>query len=366
MSISSIKVKNFRNYKNVDITFDEKLNIILGENGQGKTSILEALYINSFGKSFRASHDKEMVKFGETGFYSQVLIGNENEKIEIIFEDGKKTIKINENPIKKLSELLNYLHIVVFSPEDLKIVKEDPGKRRNFMDISLCKMKPVYFSALSNYKRVLIQKNILLKEENPDQEMIEIWNLELAKYGIKIIKERYEFIKKIAIIAKEIQEKISDSKEILKIKYVNNILNENELKVGENLEKIFFDKLREQKNDEILKKTSIWGPHRDDISIDMNDVNIRKFGSQGQQKTAALALKFSEIEIMKNEFSEECILILDDVLSELDEKRQKYLIKSFENVQTFISATEISKELDDFLSYGKKIYIKKGEVEKIV
>ena len=351
MVISSLKLKNFRNYKDLEIKFDEKLNLILGENGQGKTSILEALYINSFGKSFRAFHDKEMIKFGENGFYTQVLLNKENEKIEIIFENGKKNIKINETPIKKLSELLDFLHIVVFSPDDLKIVKEDPQKRRNFMDISLCKMKPVYFAALSNYKRVLSQKNILLKEERPNYEMLEIWNLELAKYGVKIIKERNEFVRKIAVIAKEIQEKISDSKEI---------------RSNENLEELFFNKLCEQKENEIFKRTCLVGPHRDDISIDMNEVNIRKYGSQGQQKTAALALKFSEIEIMKNEFAEECILILDDVLSELDENRQKYLIKSFEDVQTFISATEISEELDNFLSQGRKFYIQKGEIKKIV
>ncbi|MGP1544449.1 MAG: DNA replication/repair protein RecF [Candidatus Fimenecus sp.] len=368
MVISSLKIKDFRNYENAEIKFDEKLNIILGENGQGKTSILEAIYINSFGKSFRASHDKEMVKFGKKGFYSQILIHNEDEKekIEIFFENGKKIIKINENPIKKLSELLNCLHIVAFSPEDLKIVKEDPQKRRNFMDISLCKMKPLYFAALSNYKKILIQKNILLKEEYPNREMLEIWNLELAKYGTKIIKERYEFIKKIAIIAGNIQEKISDSKEKLEINYVTNVFKQIDLKENEDLEKNFFKKLCEQIENEIEKRTCILGPHRDDIDIIVNGVNMRKYGSQGQQKTAALALKFSEIEIMKKEFSEECILILDDVLSELDESRQKYLIESFKNVQIFISATEISNELKEFLSYGKKIYIKKGEVEKIV
>ena len=366
MVISSLKLKNFRNYKDLEIQFDEKLNLILCENGQGKTSILEALYINSFGKSFRAFHDKEMIKFGENGFYTQVLMNKENEKIEIIFENGKKNIKINETPIKKLSELLDFLHIVVFSPDDLKIVKEDPQKRRNFMDISLCKMKPVYFAALSNYKRVLSQKNILLKEEKPNYEMLEIWNLELAKYGVKIIKERNEFVQKIAVIAKKIQEKISDSKEILEISYITNALKKEEIGSNENLEELFFNKLCEQKENEIFKRTCLVGPHRDDISIDMNEVNIRKYGSQGQQKTAALALKFSEIEIMKNEFAEECILILDDVLSELDENRQKYLIKSFEDVQTFISATEISKELDNFLSRGRKFYIQKGEIKKIV
>ena len=349
MVISSLKLKNFRNYKDLEIKFDEKLNLILGENGQGKTSILEALYINSFGKSFRAFHDKEMIKFGENGFYTQVLLNKENEKIEIIFENGKKNIKINETPIKKLSELLDILHIVVFSPDDLKIVKEDPQKRRNFMDISLCKMKPVYFAALSNYKRVLSQKNILLKEEKPNYEMLEIWNLELAKYGVKIIKERK-----------------SDSKEILEISYITNALKKEEIGSNENLEELFFNRLCEQKENEIFKRTCLVGPHRDDISIDMNEVNIRKYGSQGQQKTAALALKFSEIEIMKNEFAEECILILDDVLSELDENRQKYLIKSFEDVQTFISATEISEELDNFLSRGRKFYIQKGEIKKIV
>ena len=371
MVISSLKLKNFRNYKKSEIEFDEKLNIILGENGQGKTGILEALYMNSFGKSFRANHDKEMVKFGEKEFYLQVLLKREDEieKIETIFKDGKKTIKINENQIKKLSELLNYLHIVIFSPEDLKIIKEDPQKRRNFLDISLCKIKPLYFSALSNYKRALLQKNVLLKEEYPNKEMLEIWNFELVKYGIKIIKERSEFVKKISKTAAGIQKKISDSKEILEIKYITNLFNEEDTKNIANivdLEQIFFEKLCAQKENEISRKMCIVGPHRDDISIDINGVNTRKFGSQGQQKTAALALKFSEIELMRKEFSEDCILLLDDVLSELDENRQKYLINGIENVQTFISATEINDSLNDYFSCSKKIYVKKGEIEKIV
>lgn len=367
-------MKNFRNYSETEIEFDEKLNILLGQNGQGKTNILEALYLNAFGKSFRTSKDKDMVKFGENGFYVRSLskLKDLDEKIEILFKDGEKTIKINNNGIKRLSELLSYIHIVVFSPEDLKIVKDDPQKRRNFLDITLCKTRPVYLSFISNYKKALLHKNILLKENNPSMDMVDIWNLELAKYGSRVIRERWNFIKKLRVISSKIHNDISNGKENLDIFYENNILEKSIIKEIESdlelqfIEQKFLEKLEENKKNEIFRKTSLLGPHRDDIIIKVNGENARTYGSQGQQKTAALSLKLSEIEIMSEEISEDCILILDDVLSELDESRQKYLIKSFKGIQTFISATELSSEMESYLSYGKKIYIKNGEVEKIV
>lgn len=364
MIISSLKLVNFRNYENLEIEFDKKLNVILGENGEGKTNILEAIYLNAFGKSFRTSKDKDLIKFNEKEFYTKInLISKDiEEKIEISLKNGEKSIKVNNNNIKKLSELMNHVHIVNFSPEDLKIVKEDPEKRRRFIDTTLCKLKPGYLSALSNYKRALMQKNILLKFDNPSTEMIELWNFELAKYGEKIMKERYIFIKKLDLISRSINSKISSGKEKLKISY------ETIKKVDFKEEKIddLLEKFNEKIDDEIKRRTSLFGPQRDDIFISINGVDVRKFGSQGQQRTAALSLKLAEIELMREEFSEECILLLDDVLSELDENRQKFLIESFKNVQTFITTTEISEGLNNALPYGKRFYIKKGDIEKII
>lgn len=362
MYIKNISLKNFRNYDESYIEFDKNMNLIVGENAQGKTNLIEAIYMMSMGKSFRTSRDMEMVNFDSDFFRIKLEAENKEEemKLEMIVSHQSKAVKINGINIKKASELLQYIYVVAFTPEDLKIVKEDPEKRRRFIDVEMCKIKPVYFTNISKYKKIMMQRNAMLKEGNIDIEMLKVWDYELVKYGCGIMKERDIFINKLKKISKKIHNNISNGKENIEIIYEPNVKLASE---GESQKELFLEKINRNRNGDIQKKTTSVGPHRDDLKIVVNGIDIRKYGSQGQQRTAALSLKLAEIEIMSDEIGEECILILDDVLSELDEERQRFLINSLSGVQKFVTAAEISEKVEKSLPEGLKIYVKNGNLE---
>ncbi len=355
MHIKNLLLKNFRNYKNEKVSFHKKVNIIIGNNAQGKTNLLEALYMMSIGKSFRTNRDQDMIMFNEKNAYFKVWCIKENSEITIdIFLDKnqKKAIKINDIKLRKNTDILENLYIVVFSPEDLKIVKDGPEKRRNFINRELCLIKPLYYHNLYKYSKIILQRNAFLKEhkyENYDKNMLEIWDNELSKYGIKIIKDRMNFIKKLNIISKEIHKNITNGKERIELIYETNVL-ENEDINNLEFEKIYLSKIKNHRKKDFFRGNTNIGPHKDDIRIMVNDKDIRHFGSQGQQRTASLSLKLAEIKLIKEETGEIPILLLDDVLSELDYLRQKYLISSLKDVQLFITATEINALLKDNLT----------------
>lgn len=361
MYFKEIGLTNFRNYENQKIDFHDKVNIIIGENAQGKTNLLEALYIMSLGKSFRTSKDNEMIRFGSELARVKTISQKDGEElcIEIGLIKNKKSLKIDGVKKKKISELLENVYVVIFSPDDLKIVKDEPEKRRRFIDRELCQLKPVYYDTLSRYKKALSQRNFLLKEENADPSVLDIWDEEIARYGSKIILYRNDFIKKLRKISREIHSDLTEGKEELDLHY------ESDVPVGtddEEQKTIFYNVLQENRGRDLYRRTTLKGPHRDDLRIEIGGVDVRSFGSQGQQRTSALSLKLAELMLIEAETGEKPVLLLDDVLSELDRTRQRQLITSFGDIQIFITTTELSEEITSQLQDYAIFSVENGSV----
>lgn len=360
MYIREVELKNFRNYEHLNLKFNENVNFIIGNNAQGKTNLLESIFICSMGKSFRTSKDAEMIRFEKD--FSKIKVTAQKQLFPVDVEitlrkDQGKSIKVNGMSISRTSDLLENLYIVIFSPEDLKIVKDEPEKRRKFIDRELCMLKPSYLDSLTNYKKVIIQRNNYLKERNIDSSVLDIWDIQLAKYGSKIISMRNDFIEKINEISARIHGNITDGKENLKIEYDPNI------KIVNNLENELYNSIKKSQPSDMRLKTTTRGPHRDDISFYIDDINVRSFGSQGQQRTAALSLKLAELDLIKAETGEDAILLLDDVMSELDAGRQEYLIKTLSDIQLFITTTEINDSLEKAASKGKIFTVENGKIK---
>lgn len=338
MKLQSIHLKNFRSYSNADVSFSPDVNSIVGKNAQGKTNLIEAIYFACIGKSFRTSKEKELIKWGEERAAISIVAKNEfrEKKIDVILQKSqKKIVRMDGINIRRIGDVLGEVPIVFFSPDELKLVKESPEERRRFMNIDISQTNKRYFYLISRYEKILDNRNKLLKStQNKDVilETIDIWNKALASAGLKIANERKQFIREIAPYAEKANEFISNG-EKLQIVY-KGIDVESEEEYIKKLEKSF-DK------DFKLGFTS-FGPHRDDIDIFLNGVEVKSFGSQGQQRTAALSLKLAELEIIRERTGEYPILILDDVFSELDENRRKRLLKFTNRCQTFITTTDIN------------------------
>lgn len=338
MYIKYIELKNYRNYKNLFLEFRNGTNILVGDNAQGKTNILESIYFCSLGKSHRTNKDKEVISWDEKEAYISVYVDKErlDKKINIkIFKEGKKGATINSIKVNKLSDLIGTFNAVMFSPEDLKIVKESPTYRRKFIDIELCKLNKHYYHALAQYNKVLNQRNITLKKWKNKEDMLDVYDSQLSKYGAYIIKKRIEFLEQLSEKTNIIHKEITMNKEIISLKYLTFVKNSNNI---ENELLLQFKKYRQK---DIDKRVTSTGPHRDDFSISINNIDTRTYGSQGQQRTAVLSIKFASLEIIKELYGEYPVLLLDDVLSELDVKRQKYVLNSINKYQTLITCTGI-------------------------
>ncbi len=360
MYIKEIELNNFRNYQKQKISFSDKVNIFMGNNAQGKTNLLEGIYLNAFGKSFKSVKDKELIRFGEEFCRIKTIIckNGEEEVVEIVItKDGRKGIKREGVKLKKASELLEEYYMIVFSPEDMKIVKEEPEKRRRFINRELSQIRKGYLSDLNHYRKILKQRNAYLKEYMIDDDVLDVWDLELAEYGSKIISKRKEFIELLGPVCNEINQKITGGKEQLELKYEPNV------DCDDHINEYFYGLLKEKREEDKKNRTTGRGPHKDDIKISTDGVDIRKFGSQGQQRTAALSLKLSEIAIIESETGEKPILLLDDVLSELDNERQRYLINSLGDNQLFVTTTDLTEDVSRNLPKGNIYKIRKGEVE---
>ena len=359
MKIKQLKLKNYRNYDLLDLEFDSSTNIFYGDNAQGKTNILESIYLCGTTKSHRGTKDRDLIKFGEEESHIEAVV-EKNEvpfKIDIhLKKNSPKGIAINKMPIRRASELFGIINIVFFSPEDLNIIKNGPSERRRFIDLELAQLDKVYLSDLSNYNRIVNQRNKLLKDSYNRQEILEtldVWDMQLAHYGKKIIDRRNLFIYQLSEIAGKVHERLTGEKEILNISYEPSNGNMDlEQAIKNNRER-----------DIRMKSTSV-GPHRDDICFMTDEVDIRKFGSQGQQRTAALSLKLSEIELVKQVTKDTPILLLDDVLSELDKHRQNYLLDSICDVQTLITCTGVDDFVNHRFSINKMFHVEKGNVTK--
>ncbi|WP_240662968.1 DNA replication/repair protein RecF [Acidilutibacter cellobiosedens] len=364
--VESIRIINFRNYENLNIKLSKNINIFVGKNAQGKTNLLESIYFCAVGKSFRTNKDKDMINFNSDKSYIGINIKERNidKLIEIKLErNAPKKMRINGIELGKNKELNSGLNVVVFSPDDLKIIKEGPQERRNFLDLEISQLKPLYRYNLNRYNKILFQRNNLLrfmKYKEKNREVLETFNIQLIKTGSQIILERKKFIDSLSSISKRIHGNLTFNEEKLDFNYVTNVTeNVNDLR---DLERDFFDKLNKNIDNDILKGSTEIGPHRDDIEIIINDFNSKQFASQGQQRTAILSIKLAEVELIENEKRYKPVLLLDDVLSELDEDRRRYLIKSFSGLQTIITSADVIrlKEIDNLDK--KTFYIEKGKV----
>lgn len=357
MIIESIQLKNFRNYEELDISFDKGTNILYGDNAQGKTNILESVYMSATTKSHKGSKDKEMIRFGESEAHlrTKVLRGEKEYQIDMHLKQNRaKGIAINQVPIKRAAELFGILNIVFFSPEDLQIIKNGPSERRRFLDSELCQLDKIYLSDLTNYNKILGQRNKLLKDMAFRPELADtlpVWDMQLVETGKRIIKRRKQFVEELNAIVYAIHFRISGGKEKLSVKYEPNI------------EDIFFeDELNRAKaKDKKLAQTSV-GPHRDDLLFSIGDVDIRRFGSQGQQRTSALSLKLSEIELVRKSINDTPVLLLDDVLSELDSNRQNYLLNNIQDTQTIITCTGLDEFVRNRFQLNKVFEVVNGQV----
>ena len=354
MYFKSVELKNFRNYKDQKVEFDPKLNIILGDNAQGKTNLLESLFIMGLGRSFKTTNDKEMIAFGEDfSRASSVVMGEDKEtEIDIIYNQEGKIIKVDGMKLSRSVDLLENVYVVVFSPEDLRIVKDGPEHRRRFLDRELCQIKPMYYSDLGNYKKILKQRNSYLKEDAIDRDLFEVFDESLVNYGMRIIEERRIFTERLFGICGGIHKDISNGRETLEIKY------ETEVKDREQ----FKQKLSENFEKDRIRGYTGFGPHKDYLGIFINGMDIRTYGSQGQQRTASLSMKLAEVELIKKETGQNPVLLLDDVFSELDAGRQKYLIETMKGVQIFVTATGIEEGLMDIMPAGNVYYVDNGRI----
>ncbi|MGN0658119.1 MAG: DNA replication/repair protein RecF [Emergencia sp.] len=364
MYIKNIELANFRNYKQLNLDFSPNVNLILGNNAQGKTNLLEGIYITSIGRSFRTSRDSELVSFDEDTARIRVEAQKDicDTSVDItIRKDAKKSIRKDGVNIKKTSQLLDNILIVIFSPEDLKIVKDEPEKRRRFIDRELCQIQPLYYDSLSSYKKTLLQRNTYLKEESIDSSVLDLWDMQLARYGARIIQIREKFIKKISGFSGQIHSSITNGKESLFLEYNPNVEYTEDPAEQEGF---FYDEIKKAFRNDMRQRTTTRGPHKDDISFFVNRVNMRSFGSQGQQRTCALSLKLAELNLIREETGEDAILLLDDVMSELDIERQEYLIKTLKENQLFITTTDIDKNLMESFPEASVIYVENGGIKE--
>lgn len=356
MKIDSLYLINYRNIKKINMELSDGVNLLYGENAQGKTNILEAIYMCATGRSMRTHVMKEIIGFGKDSAHIQLIAdkGVYKDKINIhIKKNNKKGIAVNNIALKNINELFGTVNIVFFSPDDLMLVKEGPAGRRRYIDVELCQMSSIYANNLSRYYRLLKERNALLKNEKADEMTLDIYDSQLAEYGIKIMEERSIFINDICIKADKINSEITSGKESLEIRYVPNVTRDN-----------YLNKMREYREKDIFYKTTNTGIHRDDIEFIINGVNARDYGSQGQQRTICLSLKLAEVDIVRERTGYSPILLLDDVLSELDRGRQLYILNSINNIQTVITSTGIDEIVENSGSDISIFYVKNGCVEK--
>ena len=355
MWINNIKIKNFRNYYEQEIDLNENINIFYGENAQGKTNIMEAIFLCSMGKSFRAKKDKEMIN-----------LNSENASIEIEYQktdrDGKikinignkKSVSVNGVKIKKLSELLGNINVVIFTPDDINILKGGPSNRRRFLDIMISQLRPNYMYNLNLYLKTLEQRNNYLRqirEQNKDESLLDIWDEKISEYAINIYNYRKEFIEKIKNKIKNIHSEITDKKEEIEIEYISECKSKEE----------YLRLLKQRRKLDIIKGFTTKGVHRDDFMIYINKKELDIYGSQGQHRTAILSLKLSELNIVYDEIGEYPILLLDDFMSELDAKRRNHFLEKIRNTQVIITCTEkINVENKKILIYN----VTNGKVTK--
>ncbi len=358
MYIEKIELKNFRNYKEQEIILDKGINVFFGDNAQGKTNIIESIFICSLGKSFRAKKEKELIKFDQKNASIKINYQKKDRAGEIFYKiQEKKQILINQINVKKMSDILGNINIVMFSPEDINILKDGPSNRRKFINMLISQIRPNYIYQYNLYLKVLEQKNNYLKkisEQNisVDNNLLDIYDEKLSQLSEIIYQYRNEFIEKIKEKINNIHKKITEEKEEIKVKYISDCENK----------EIFLEKLKENRKQDIIKGYSSKGIQRDDIYFFINGKKVDVYGSQGQQRTLILSLKIAELEIIKDEIGEYPILLLDDFMSELDENRKNNFLKNMKEMQIIITCTDLIEIKNVKM---KKYKVKEGNVLEI-
>ena len=352
MWINSIKISNFRNYKNLSIKLNKGINVFYGENAQGKTNIIESIFLCSIGKSFRTNKEKELIKFNEENCIVEIDFEKSDREGNISINIGnRKNIFVNKIKIKKLSELLGNINVVIFTPDDINILKGGPQNRRKFLDVMISQLRPKYMHLCSVYQKTLDERNTYLKNtENYNYDLLDIYDEKLVEYGCEIYKYRNEFIEKIKNKIKDIHKNITNDKENIEIKYTSNCEDKNE----------YLKLLKERRKLDFIKGYTTKGIHRDDFQIFLNELPVDVYGSQGQHRTAVLSLKLSELQVIYDEIGENPILLLDDFMSELDEFRRTSFLENIKDTQVIITCTDkIELKENDV----KMFNIKNGEIK---
>ena len=357
MYIKSIQLEGYRNYNNEIVCFDKGTNVLYGDNAQGKTNILEAIFMCATTKSHKGSKDKEIIGFDKDEAHVSIVLCKsfDDIKIDILLrKDKTKVVAVNGSKIKKATQLLGILNVVLFSPEDLSIIKNGPSERRRFVDMELCQLDPIYLYNLSKYNKIIDQRNKLIKDHFNNSELtdtLDIWDMQLVNYGKLIIEKRKKFIEELNEIIKQVHTKLTNGKEKIELLYEPDVSVEN-----------FEKELKKHREKDLKYKLTSVGPHRDDFSFVVDEIDIRKYGSQGQQRTAALSLKLSEIEIVKKITGHVPVLLLDDVLSELDNNRQNYLLNTIGEIQTIITCTGLDDFVNNNFQINKVINVVNGSI----
>ena len=365
MIIKSLELADFRNYDNLKIDFSSGTNILYGDNAQGKTNILEAIYVSATTKSHKGSKDKEIINFGKEEAHIRTILEKDNAEYRVdmhLRKNKSKGIAIDGQKIKRASDLIGRLNVVFFSPEDLSIIKNGPSERRRFMDMELCQLDHIYLNSLSKYNKLVVERNKVLKDlfEKPENSvLLDVQDKQLCEYGSVIIKAREKFIRELNEIISPIHEKLTGGKELLSVYYEPNVSFEE-----------FEKKLSASRKKDMYAGQTTIGPHKDDFSFivkkaqdpEKEGIDIRKYGSQGQQRTASLSLKLSEIEIVKKSKKDNPVLLLDDVLSELDSNRQNYLLNTIGDIQTIITCTGLDEFVNNRFEIDKLFKVTEGTV----
>ncbi len=358
MIIKTVELKNYRNYESLELPLGRKVNILYGDNAQGKTNVLESIFMCATTKSHRGTHDRDIIKMGEEEAHIRMNIEKTGipHKIDMHLKKNKaKGVAVDGIKITKSVDFFGMLNVVFFSPEDLNIIKNGPAERRRFMDMELCQLNKMYMHELTLYNKILAQRNNLLKQLQVSKEAMDtlsVWDEQLVAHGINIINDRNVFLSELNEIVRDIHERISGGKEMLSAEYQPNVSKDE-----------FLEKLKRTHERDIYTKTTNAGPHRDEIRFTVDATDLKVYGSQGQQRTAALALKLAEIELVKKKTGENPVLLLDDVLSELDRNRQHYLLNSIEGIQTLITCTGMEEFVGDRQKYDSIFYVENGKIE---
>lgn len=357
MIIKSIELADYRNYDSLTMQFDKGTNILYGDNAQGKTNILEAIFLAATTKSHRGSKDREIIGFDKEEAHIRTYLEKEGVETRVdmhLRKNKSKGIAIDGQKIKKAADLLGLCNVVFFSPEDLGIIKNGPSERRRFVDMELCQLDALYLHNLNHYNRIVDQRNKLLKDMylNEDlKETLGIWDMQLSSFGNSIIERRRLFVDQLNEIIYDIHKKLSGGRETLQVKYEPDVETDQ-----------FERQLKLHRERDLKAKMTSVGPHRDDFSFFIGDVDIRKYGSQGQQRTAALSLKLSEIELVRKIARDTPILLLDDVLSELDHNRQNDLLNSIGEIQTIITCTGLEEFVNKRFEMNRIFHVSEGTV----